>query len=179
MLRHYVTYILPNGFKAQVVAYSRLAVVRYVDAFSVARDALLAEAEALSVEDKAIDDEALCRRPPAVRAQVQAWRYRDTLRALEFAPIISGGNNDDPVWKQWTDGTAQELRIKRFKKPLLHKDPAKTDPLAFLIVKSMLLTGFDAPIEGVMYLDRPIREAELLQTIARVNRLRQTVRYRG
>ncbi len=34
----------------------------------------------------------------------------------------------------------------------------------------MLLTGFDAPIEGVMYLDRPIREAELLQTIARVNR---------
>lgn len=34
----------------------------------------------------------------------------------------------------------------------------------------MLLTGFDAPIEGVMYLDRSIREAELLQTIARVNR---------
>ena len=33
----------------------------------------------------------------------------------------------------------------------------------------MLLTGFDAPIEGVMYLDRPIREAELLQAIARVN----------
>ena len=39
-----------------------------------------------------------------------------------------------------------------------------------LILKSMLLTGFDAPIEGMMYLDRPIREAELLQTIARVNR---------
>lgn len=34
----------------------------------------------------------------------------------------------------------------------------------------MLLTGFDAPIEGLMYLDRPIREAELLQAIARVNR---------
>jgi len=170
MLRHYVTHILPNGFKAQVVAYSRLAVVRYVDAFSVARDALLAEADALSVSDKVMDDEALCRRPPVLQAQVQAWRYRDTLRTLEFAPIISGGNNDAPVWKQWTDGAAQELRIKRFKKPLFHKDGAKTDPLAFLIVKSMLLTGFDAPIEGVMYLDRPIREAELLQTIARVNR---------
>ena len=170
MLRHYVTHILPSGFKAQVVAYSRLAVVRYVDAFFVARDALLAEAEALSPEDKAMDNEALCRRPPLVQAQVQAWRYRDTLRAIEFAPIISGGNNDDPVWKQWTDAAAQEQRIKRFKKPLLHKDAAKTDPLAFLIVKSMLLTGFDAPIEGVMYLDRPIREAELLQTIARVNR---------
>jgi type I restriction enzyme R subunit len=170
MLRHYAMNILPNGFKAQVVAYSRLAAVRYVDAFFVARDALLAEAEALSPEDKAMDDEALCQRPSAVQAQVQAWRYRETLRSIEFAPIISGGNNDDPVWKQWTDGAAQEQRIKRFKKPLLHKDPAKCDPLAFLIVKSMLLTGFDAPIEGVMYLDRPIREAELLQTIARVNR---------
>jgi hypothetical protein len=69
----------------------------------------------------------------------------------------------------WTDGGAQKDRIERLKKPLLHKDPAKADPLAFLIVKSMLLTGFDAPIEGVMYLDGPIREAELLQTIARVN----------
>lgn len=43
-------------------------------------------------------------------------------------------------------------------------------PIAFLIVKSMLLTGFDAPIEQVLYLDRPIRDAELLQAIARVNR---------
>jgi type I restriction enzyme, R subunit len=45
-------------------------------------------------------------------------------------------------------------------------------PVAFLIVKSMLLTGFDAPIEQVLYLDRPIQDAELLQAIARVNRPR-------
>lgn len=43
-------------------------------------------------------------------------------------------------------------------------------PIAFLIVKSMLLTGFDAPIEQALYLDRPIQDAELLQAIARVNR---------
>ncbi|MBP0456466.1 type I restriction endonuclease subunit R [Streptomyces montanisoli] len=43
-------------------------------------------------------------------------------------------------------------------------------PIAFLIVKSMLLTGFDAPREQVLYLDRPIRDAELLQAVARVNR---------
>jgi type I restriction enzyme R subunit len=170
MLRHYVTNILPNGFKAQVVAYSRLAGVRYLDAFIAARNELLAEADALSPEDKALDDEALCTRPPAVQAQVQAWRWREVLARIEFAPIISSGNNDDPAWKQWTDSATQEQRIKRFKMPLLHAEPAKADPLAFLIVKSMLLTGFDAPIEGVMYLDRPIREAELLQTIARVNR---------
>jgi type I restriction enzyme R subunit len=170
MLRHYVTNILPNGLKAQVVAYSRLAVVRYFTALQVARDELLAEAEALSDGDKAMDEEALCRRPPKVQARVQAWRYRDKLRELAFAPVMSGDNNDDPAWKEWTDSSGQKERIKRFKKPLFHKDPAKTDPMAFLIVKSMLLTGFDAPIEGVMYLDRPIKEAELLQTIARVNR---------
>ena len=170
MLRHYVTNILPNGLKAQLVAYSRLAVVRYFDALQLARDELLAEAEALSDADKDMDEEALCRCAPKLRARVQAWRYRELLRELEFAPIISGSNNDDPVWKAWTDGAAQKERIKRFKLPMIHTNPAKRDPLAVLIVKSMLLTGFDAPIEGVMYLDRPIKEAELLQTVARVNR---------
>lgn len=170
IIRHYVTNILPNGYKAQVVAYSRLAAIRYFEALKQARDELLGEAEAISPEDKALDDEALCQRPAKVQAVVQAWRYRDTLARIEFAPIISGSNNDDPAWKQWTDGAAHEQLIKRFKKPLFNAKPEKTDPLAFLVVKSMLLTGFDAPIEGVMYLDRPIREAELLQAIARVNR---------
>lgn len=170
ILRHYVTNILPNGYKAQVVAYSRLAAIRYFEALKTARDELLAEAQALSPLDQALDDEALCQRPSQVQAVIQAWRYRDTLSRIEFAPIISGSNNDDPAWKTWTDGAAHEQLIKRFKKPLFHARPEKTDPLAFLVVKSMLLTGFDAPIEGVMYLDRPIREAELLQAIARVNR---------
>lgn len=170
ILRHYVTHILPNGYKAQVVAYSRLAAIRYFEALIRARDELLTEADALSPQEKAMDDETLCQRPPKVQAIVQAWRYRDTLARLEFAPIISGSNNDDPAWKSWTDGVVHEQKIKRFKKPLFHADLARTDPLAFLVVKSMLLTGFDAPIEGVMYLDRPIREAELLQAIARVNR---------
>ncbi len=170
MLRHYVTNILPNGYKAQVVAYSRLAAIRYFGALKDARDELLAEAAALPAEDKALDDEALCQRPAAMQARVQAWRYRELLSRIEIAPIFSGSNNDDPAWKPWTDSAAQEQLIKRFKKPLTHAKPDKADPLAFLIVKSMLLTGFDAPIEGVMYLDRPIREAELLQAIARVNR---------
>ena len=170
ILRHYVTNILPNGYKAQVVAYSRIAAIRYFHALQAARDELLAEADALPAGDKDLDDEALCQRPPKLQARVQAWRYRDTLRSLEFAPIISGSNNDPSEWKTWTDGSKHEQLIKRFKKPLNHEQPNKADPLAFLIVKSMLLTGFDAPIEGVMYLDRPIKEAELLQAIARVNR---------
>lgn len=170
MLRHWVTHLLPNGYKAQVVAYSRTAVVRYQSAFVAARDTLMAEAEGLTEAEKAMDDAVLCGKPARVQARVQAWRYREILAKIEFAAVMSSGNNDDGDWTKWTDVAAVEARIKRFKKPLVHSDPTKTDPLAFLIVKSMLLTGFDAPIEGVMYLDRSIREAELLQAIARVNR---------
>src|SRR5690606_22507834 len=99
MLRHYVTNLLPNGYKAQVVAYSRLAVIRYHAAFLEARDELLAQAAALSDYDKAMDDEVLCTKPPVTQALVQAWRYRDTLARIEFAPVMSGGNNDDPTWR--------------------------------------------------------------------------------
>jgi type I restriction enzyme, R subunit len=49
-------------------------------------------------------------------------------------------------------------------------DPERTSQLGFLCVKSMLLTGFDAPVEQVMYLDRTMQGPELLQAIARVNR---------
>ena len=170
MLRHYVTNILPNGYKAQVVAYSRLAVVRYFEALKRARDSLLKDITNLSPEMSSMDDESLCVQPFRVQALVQAWRYREVLARMKFAPIISGNNNDDPEWKDWTDSALQEEVIKKFKKPLYHPDSKKADPLAFIIVKSMLLTGFDAPIEGVMYLDRPIQGAELLQAIARVNR---------
>ncbi len=40
-----------------------------------------------------------------------------------------------------------------------------------LIVKDKLLTGFDAPIAGVLYIDKPIQQHSLLQAIARVNRV--------
>ncbi len=170
MLRHYVENILPNGLKAQLVAISRRAAVRYQAAMTVARDALVAEAENLDAATRQLDDLELQGKPKKLRAAVRAARQLGRLRRLDFAAIISPDNNDPPEWKEWTDPVKAENRIAAFKKAFEHKDPEKCDPLAFLIVKSMLLTGFDAPIEGVMYLDRPIREAELLQAIARVNR---------
>ncbi len=57
---------------------------------------------------------------------------------------------------------AEEKLLDRF------RDPA--DPLKFLIVTSRLLTGFDAPILQVMYLDKPMRDHNLLQAICRTNR---------
>ncbi|EIF5084137.1 TPA: type I restriction endonuclease subunit R [Clostridium perfringens] len=84
---------------------------------------------------------------------------------FEAQVIFSGDNNDKPhLKKHFTTKSEQEKLIKRFKKPI------NKDKLTFLIVKDMLLTGFDAPIEQVMYLDRPLKEHTLLQAIARVNR---------
>lgn len=170
ILRHYVTNILPNGLKAQLVAYSRRAAIRYLEALKQAKVKLLEEAMALSPGDKNMTETDLISRPPRMKAAIKAWQYRELLLELEFAVVFSSSNNDDSGWAKWSDRAEIDQNIKRFKKPMLPKDSEKADPLGFLIVKSMLLTGFDAPIAGVMYLDRPIREAELLQAIARVNR---------
>lgn len=170
MMRHYVEHILPNELKAQVVSHSRLAAVRYQVALKAARDALVAEAEALDDSQRTLDEDALAEAPRKVRAAVRAARHLDLLKSLEFATVISPKHNDPNEWAEWSDGAEIELHVERFKKRLVHADPKKQDRLAFLCVKSMLLTGFDAPVEGVMYLDRAIREAELLQAIARVNR---------
>lgn len=171
MLRHYVLNILPNGYKAQVVAHSRLAALRYYEAFQKARQELLDACQQLTDDEKAMTtEEAMEKCPRKKQALIWAWKQQDMLQALEFAPIISGTNTDDPAYKQWTNDTKQDLLIKRFKKSMGKQSGEHTDPLAFLIVKSMLLAGFDAPVEAVMYLDRSIKEAELLQAIARVNR---------
>jgi type I restriction enzyme R subunit len=84
---------------------------------------------------------------------------------LEAKVIYSCENNEQPFLKvHRTTKPEQDAIIDRFKKPL------EKDRLSFIIVKDMLLTGFDAPIEQVMYLDRPLREHTLLQAIARTNR---------
>ncbi|MGI5457503.1 type I restriction endonuclease subunit R [Streptomyces sp. CA-249302] len=44
------------------------------------------------------------------------------------------------------------------------------DPLCFLVVTAKLMTGFDAPNEGVLYLDKPLKAHTLFQTITRPNR---------
>jgi len=79
------------------------------------------------------------------------------------AVVMSSAQHDKPEWKEHIrDKDAEEKLLDRF------RDPA--DPLKFLIVTSKLLTGFDAPIVQVMYLDKPMKDHNLLQAICRVNR---------
>ena len=100
---------------------------------------------------------------------LRARRQLELIKLLQFVPVISGDHNDDPAWAEWTEKGKQEAAIANFKKPL-GPVSEKTSPVAFLIVRTMLLTGFDAPVEQALYLDRFIQDAELLQAIARVNR---------
>lgn len=79
------------------------------------------------------------------------------------AVVMTAAQGDPPDWKQHIrDKDAEEKLLDRF------RDPA--DPLQFVIVTSKLLTGFDAPILQVMYLDKPMKDHNLLQAICRTNR---------
>ena len=100
----------------------------------------------------------------------------DKLEAPQSAVIISGDHNDEKRFWEYTDGTKQKKQIEDFKKPL-GTGEGQSD-LSILIVKDMLLTGFDAPIAQVMYLDRKLTDHSLLQAIARVNRTNKN-KFRG
>ncbi|GAB3369020.1 type I restriction endonuclease subunit R [Spongiibacter taiwanensis] len=111
-----------------------------------------------------------------VGSRYAATLYKKTLDELGAPPsevIISGKHNDEPIYAPYTNSADHKRIINNFTKPLgsgVGDDKEKTDPTAFLIVKDMLLTGFDAPIAQVMYIDRSLKDHTLMQAIARVNR---------
>jgi type I restriction enzyme R subunit len=172
IIRHYVRNILPSGLKAQLVAVSQEAAVEYQNALCAARDELVQEAERIDARLLQLNEEELLQRSEDDRSLVWADRQLERLKGLEFAAVISGKHNQSADWDRWTSPTAVETNIANFKKPIEHKDPDKRSNLAVLCVMRMLLTGFDAPVEQALYLDRRTKEHELLQTIARVNRKR-------
>lgn len=170
MLRHYVSVVLPEGLKAQVVSSDREAAVRYQQALIHAKESLLAELGGVDPALLEENDGNGERLDDKTKFLMRAYRYSPTIERLEFGAVISGTNNDPENYRRWNNAESHQRIISRFKRDLVNKDPSKQDALAFLCVASMLITGFDAPVEGVLYLDRSMKEHELLQTIARVNR---------
>ena len=173
ILRHYISTVMPDGFKGMIVATSREACLRYFKALNKARDELIEEMER---KDPDQFDGSSTTRFSQSFAGNEASQI-DLLGSLEFAPVISEDHNDPSYYAPWTDKQRQQAHIDSFKLPLGSAN-TKHSPLALLIVKSMLLTGFDAPQAQVLYLDRLIQEAELLQAIARVkpDRIEKVVR---
>jgi type I restriction enzyme R subunit len=97
------------------------------------------------------------------------------MRKLDMAVIVSEEAGEDEKFEK------QGLDIKLHRKRILSvddngqdleykfKDPK--DPLQLVFVCSMWLTGFDAPTVSTLYLDKPMKDHTLMQTIARANRV--------
>ena len=114
---HFKAKVRPNGFKAQVVAPSRLAAIRYA-------------------------------------------RHLNDFHVRAY-PIITTSPNDGVEFKD-----AMELNQDQVTNDFKNPDGEPE----VLVVVDMLLTGFDAPVEQALYLDRGLQEHGLLQAVARVNR---------
>tara|TARA_R110000868_G_scaffold1158_8_gene8930 strand:- start:18415 stop:21462 length:3048 start_codon:yes stop_codon:yes gene_type:complete len=147
---HFKQVCRPDGFKAQIVAVDREAVVLYRAALSAAIAADLAK-EGLSAEEASLEADAM------------------------IACVFSKSQEDDkPSEDVGVEAVRVELRTHYLdstgETDIKKKFKAYGAEPSFLIVCDKLLTGFDAPLEHVMYLDKPLREHGLLQAIARTNR---------
>ncbi|MBF0407755.1 MAG: type I restriction endonuclease subunit R [Candidatus Riflebacteria bacterium] len=149
MVTHYLTHVFPNGFKAQIVATSREAAVRY---------------------KKYVDAELAVRISELEKNNPNALDL-DQLRKMQTDVIISHAHNDLPHLNTFSDETKHNRSIQSFKMAFGVRENGVTGDMGILIVNNMLLTGFDAPVEQVMYLDKIITNHNLLQAIARVNRV--------
>ena len=154
MVKHYIENIFPNGFKAQVVCHSKLAAVRYQKAIDEALQEHIAMEEASEKPNHEL-----------IRK----------LRFLKTAVVISGDGTNEAAYITKSRKEARVMKaVDNFCRDFNFDDPDKTNTgIAFLIVCDMLLTGFDAPIEQVMYIDKKIKEHTLLQAIARTNRVKK------
>ena len=113
--------------------------------------------------------------PQGLKAQVVVYdkptcvAYKAELDKLlgpdASAVVMSRYARDPQEWKERYTPDREELE----RLTVRFSDPA--DPLKIIIVTAKLLTGFDAPILYAQYLDKPLKEHNLLQAITRTNRV--------
>lgn len=143
---HFAGYCVPKGLKGIVVCSSRAAAVQVYN--------IMKKNEIMGVHPKVVitfgaksDEDGEGGIADADLALIN--EYRNAV----VKPLF--GINDDKYY---------ETVCSQFKDP-------DNDDVNVLIVKDMLLTGFDAPVAGVLYVDKSMKEHNLLQAIARVNRV--------
>ena len=91
------------------------------------------------------------------------WHDQDDERG-RIKVVMTGSASDPTEWQRHIRNKKRRERLaKRFRDP--------SDPLDFVLVRDMWLTGFDAPSLHTMYVDKPMRGHGLMQAIARVNRV--------
>ncbi len=99
-------------------------------------------------------------------AEIAALRpdwHTDDITTGVIKVVYSGNASDGPPIQDHVRRDSENKVIKNRLKDV-------TDELELVIVKDMMLTGFDAPPLHTLFLDRPLKGALLMQTLARVNR---------
>jgi type I restriction enzyme R subunit len=100
----------------------------------------------------------------AVIAERLAW-----LRELDMAVVVSQGQNEiDDLRQKGLDIAPHRERMRSENLEQKFKDAS--DPLRLVFVCAMWITGFDVPSIATVYLDKPMKNHTLMQTIARANR---------
>jgi len=107
--------------------------------------------------------------------QARSKRLLTYMKAVEMAVVISDPQADEARFAQ--AGLDIKPHVKRLDALDKHshdiefnfKDPE--NPLQLVFVCAMWLTGFDAPTVSTLYLDKPMKDHTLMQTIARANRV--------
>lgn len=91
------------------------------------------------------------------------WHDEDPEKGV-IKIVMTGSASDKALLRPHIYSKQEKKRLeKRFKDP--------TDPLRLVIVRDMWLTGFDAPCVHTLYVDKPMKGHNLMQAIARVNRV--------
>jgi type I restriction enzyme R subunit len=94
------------------------------------------------------------------------------LTTTDMALIVSPGQNEiEQMKKLGLDIGPHRKRMNESQPGLDEKFKDPADPLRLVFVCAMWLTGFDAPSCSTVYLDKPMRNHTLMQTIARANRV--------
>jgi type I restriction enzyme R subunit len=106
--------------------------------------------------------------PEALRAEID--RQITAMENTDMAVVISQAQNEiDDFKKRGLDIRPHRKRMIAEDLETRFKDPA--DPFRIVFVCSMWMTGFDAPSVSTVYLDKPMKNHTLMQTIARANRI--------
>lgn len=104
-------------------------------------------------------------RPAAMSIYQRICELRPAWKEEGKLGVVMTMGNQDPEW--WFDVVGNKAHVKEMAKRF--KDD--TDPLKIVIVVDMWLTGFDVPSLATMYVYKPMRGYNLMQAIARVNRV--------
>lgn len=147
---------LARGAKAMVVAIDKVTAVRMFDKVKAAWAKRRAELGALTYHDEAAAGE---------RAATVAF-----MDETDMAVVVSQGQNEVELFKKKGLDIAPH-RQRMIKEDLDTRFKDDKDPLRIVFVCAMWMTGFDVPSCGAIYLDKPMKNHTLMQTIARANRV--------